>query len=216
MTLGRFPNGPGRPAPLIVGIGGTTRPLSSTELALRAALRAAEAAGARTRFFTGPQIAALPLYAPESPERVPGARDLIEGVRAAGGLIIASPGYHGTLSGLVKNALDYLEDTRTDPRPYLDGLPVGCIATGMGWQATVTTLTALRSVVHALRGWPTPMGAALNTTEVLFDGEGNASDPRAELQLRTVGRQVAEFALLRRDNVVSLAVDNPDALEAWA
>ena len=40
-------------APFIVGLGGTTRPLSSSEFATRAVLGAAEALGARTEMFDG-------------------------------------------------------------------------------------------------------------------------------------------------------------------
>ena len=72
-------------------------------------------------------------------------------------IIVASPAYHGGVSGLVKNALDYVEDLRDAKRPYLDGRAVGCIACAGGWQAAVATLTGLRSISHALRGWPTPL-----------------------------------------------------------
>src|SRR5262245_11373521 len=51
--------------PLVVGLGGTVRPNSSTEQAIRVALCAAEAAGARTRFFGGPALSTLPMYNPE-------------------------------------------------------------------------------------------------------------------------------------------------------
>src|SRR3546814_6783254 len=76
--------------------------------------------------------------------------DLVAAVRDADGLILASPGYHGSISGLVKNAIDYLEETARDRRVYLHGLPVGLIATAFGWQATGGTLLAMRSIVHAL------------------------------------------------------------------
>ncbi len=116
-------------------------------------------------------------------------------VRRADGLIVASPGYHGGVSGLVKNALDLLEDLRGDQRSYLEGRAVGCVVTAAGWQAAVTTLEALRSIVHALRGWPTPLGASLNTAEPLFDGDGNCTDPKAADVLNAVARQVVEFAV---------------------
>jgi FMN reductase len=113
-------------------------------------------------------------------------------------LIVASPGYHGGVSGLVKNALDLLEDLRDDERPYLDGRGVGCITTAAGWQACVSTLAALRSIVHALRGWPTPLGATLNTSEGVFDPTGACTDPKVFNQLAMVGRQVVEFAQKHR------------------
>jgi FMN reductase len=184
----------GADKPLVVGIGGTTRAASSTDRALRIALYAAEQAGAQTFVFDGPFLFRLPHYAPENPERNEEQRQLVELVRKADGLIVASPGYHGGVSGLVKNALDLLEDLRDDERCYLDGRAVGCIVNASGWQACVSTLAALRSIVHALRGWPTPLGATLNTSEKLFDATGACRDEKAGLQLATVGRHVVEFA----------------------
>lgn len=185
------------PDVLVVGIGGTVRPESSTERALGVALEAARVAGAEVRRFAGPDLAALPLYSPADPQRCPTALQLIDAVRRADGLIVASPGYHASISGLIKNALDYLEDLREDPRPYLSGRAVGCIATGAGWQATVSTLAALRAIVHALRGWPTPLGATINTA----GRRGADQEESARFQLETVGADVVEFARLRGPRV---------------
>lgn len=180
----------------IVGIGGTSSRNSSTECALRIALSAVAEAGGATRLFDGAFLTRLPHFDPEAAAGSPEAAELIQAVRSANGLILASPGYHGSISGLVKNAIDYLEETRGDPRPYLDGLPVGVIATAYGWQATVSTLAALRSVVHALRGWPTPFGAAVRSETGLFAAD-RCSDPGVQAQLQMVGRQVVDFARLR-------------------
>jgi FMN reductase len=182
------------PAPHIVGIGGTTRVGSSTEKALRFALGVAEEAGATTTIFAGEELSALPMYAPENPARTETAELLAAELRRADGIIIASPGYHGSVSGLVKNALDYVEDLRDDPRSYFDGLAVGCIATGAGWQAIVATLQQLRTIAHALRGWPTPLGAAINSTQKVFGPDGDVVDERARFQLTTVAQEVMQFA----------------------
>jgi FMN reductase len=187
--------------PLVVGIGGTVRPCSSTEWALDAALAAAAARGARLVRFCGDDLAGLPIYSPTERARSAGAAELIEEVRRADGLILASPGYHASISGLVKNALDYLEDLRDDERPYLSGRAVGCVATGAGWQATVSTLATLRAIVHSLRGWPTPLGATINTA----DGNG-PGDERARFQLATVGFEVVEFARQWHDRPAAGAV----------
>ena len=181
--------------PLVVGIGGTTRAASSTERALRLALRGAEAEGARTRLFGGTFLHSLPHYAPEHGERSAEQLELIEAVREADAVIIATPGYHGGVSGLVKNALDTLEELSDDKRPYLDGRAVGCVVTAYGWQGGGAVLTSLRSIVHALRGWPTPYGAAVNSLETRFETIDSCSDPKVTEQLATVGRQAAQFAL---------------------
>jgi len=183
--------------PFIVGIGGTAAPASSTEQALALALASAERAGATVRMFGGQTLAALPHYMTEGAAGCAEGKALVEAVRAADGLIVASPGYHGSISGMVKNAIDYLEETAKDERVYLDGVPVGLIATAYGWQATGSTLATLRSIVHALRGWPTPLGAAINSSGGIFR-DGACSDVGASNQLDLVGRQVYEFARLRR------------------
>ncbi|WP_371602417.1 NAD(P)H-dependent oxidoreductase [Streptomyces sp. NBC_01220] len=181
---------------LIVGIGGTTRPGSSSELAVRTALAATERRGARTVHFGGDFLAALPHYAPERPERTEEQQRLVEAVRQADGLVIGSPGYHGGISGLVKNAVDLLEDLRDDQRVYFDGRAVGLVVTAAGWQACGTTLSALRNVVHAMRGWPTPLGVTLNSARTrLFDADGTCADSAAADQLAMLGGQVHDFAL---------------------
>lgn len=181
----------------ILAIGGTTRPNSSIEKALKISLAAAARDGAETQLLGAADLA-LPHYAPENPERTPEAQRLVALVRRADGLIIGSPGYHGTISGLVKNALDYVEDLSKDERPYFSDRAVGCVAISYGWQAAVNTLSALRVVVHALRGWPTPMGAAAGSPTPIFDAEGNCIDAATAFQLETIGRQVVEFARGRR------------------
>ena len=183
--------------PLIVGIGGTTRPGSSSECALQCALRTVEAGGGETRLLGGAFLARLPIYNPAVAEPTPEQIELADAVRAADGLIVASPGYHGSISGVIKNALDTLEMLRTDDRPYLTDRAVGCVITADGWQAAGTTLTALRSIVHALRGWPTPFGAALNATTGLFDAEGGCIEAKDAWQLATVGEQVLDFAKMK-------------------
>jgi FMN reductase len=184
--------------PLILGVGGTVRPGSSTEKALACALKTAEARGAETRLFGGAFLATLPIFDP----RVGGAPSeaqaaFAQAVRGADGIIVASPGYHGSLSGMVKNALDTLELTRDDAKPYFQDKPVGIIVTADGWQAAGATLMAVRAIIHAMRGWPTPFGAALNATTDLFDEAGACREAKDAWQLATVAEQVMDFATMR-------------------
>jgi FMN reductase len=181
-------------SPLIVGIGGTIRPRSTSETALMKALEVAKNAGARTVLFGGEFLASLPHYNPADTSASAEQRRLVDTVREADGLIIASPGYHGSISGLVKNAMDCLEDLREDARPYLDGRAVGCIVAAAGHQAGGSTLAALRSIVHAMRGWPTPFGATLNAAGGLFDSEGDFTDDNDRRSITVVAEQIVTFA----------------------
>jgi FMN reductase len=176
-------------APHVVALGGTLRPESATGRLLAAALELAAARGARTTLLTGDAIA-FPHYEPDAVAGNPVVGRYLDALRSADAVIVGSPGYHGTLSGLVKTALDYVEQLRTDQRVYFDGLPVGLIATAGGWQASVSTLNALRTITHSLRGWPTPMGLAINTAE---QGDCVA---RSHGQMAVMVDQI--FAFLRR------------------
>jgi FMN reductase len=176
----------------IVGIGGTLRSGSSTEKIVRAILAHAEALGARVTMFAGPELA-FPMYEPGTNERGPAVSAMIAALRDADAVVVGSPGYHGSVSGLIKNALDYTEDMSADPRPYFHGRPVGCVATGAGWQGANGTLVALRQIVHSLRGWPSPLGIAANSREPLFDGEGNCMQSELQAQIEAMAIQLLEF-----------------------
>jgi FMN reductase len=183
--------------PFIVGLGGTTRAGSTSERAVRFALSVAAEDGAETMLIDGPALV-LPIYDPAGAASEPGATRLVAALRRADGVIVASPGYHGSLSGLIKNALDYTENMARDPAPYLDGRAFGCIAVSHGWQAAVQTLTSLRGIAHALRAWPTPMGVAFTTLQPAFREDGGCADPAVATQITVMARQVVEFARLRR------------------
>ena len=183
--------------PFIVGLGGTLRANSSTERALRHCLAAVERQGGRTRLFAAEELD-LPMYAPHELERTPRALELVKALRDADAVVVGSPGYHGAVSGLVKNALDYIEDLREDPRVYLDNTPWGCISCAYGWQAAVGTLTQLRSIGHALRAWPTPLGVAINSADAVWAPSGELADTEQ-------GRAVADQLELLASQLLAFA-----------
>jgi FMN reductase len=182
----------------LLGIGGTTRQGSSSERALRFALSQVQAHDDVEIDVLAGEALLMPLY---DMAHTPGAaaQHFVEAVRQADGIVIASPSYHGTVSGLIKNALDHIEALRTDDRPYLEGRAVGCVVVADGPQAMGSTLTTLRAVIHALRGWPTPYAACVDAGQKPFGAD--ATEPREAAvaqSLQRVAEQVLEFARMRR------------------
>jgi FMN reductase len=185
------------PPPFIVGLGGTTRVGSTTERAMFAALAHAQTLGCRTQAFGCGQLPTEP-YDPARPDRSAQAVALVQALREADGVVIVTPAYHGGVSGLVKNAIDFVEDLREDERVYLAGRAVGTIVCAEGPQAIGATLASLRAIVHSLRGWPTPYGAALNTSNRPMGSETEPADPAALRACETVAAEVVQFARMAR------------------
>jgi FMN reductase len=147
----------------IVGIGGTNRSNSLSYRALEVALEHAEAQGAAVQGFKLYDLN-LPLYDPTKPLSDYGenVRLLLEAVRGADGVIFSSASYHATMAGVTKNAIDLLDFLDADERPYLYGRAVGLIAAGGGEYGATTTLVAMMSVVHALRGVVVPLAVPIS------------------------------------------------------
>jgi FMN reductase len=173
-------------------LGGSLREGSASEQVLRACADLARRHGARTSLLTGPQLM-LPPYLPDSVDRPAAAHRLLAAVRAADGLIVATPTYHGGMSGLLKNALDHPEDLATDTPPYLDGKVVGTIAVGWSEHGAATAVADLRNTVLSLRGWTTPMAVTVNSYT-----DGWLHHPRLTRRLDILVGQVLDFAAQRR------------------
>ncbi|MGW2023224.1 NADPH-dependent FMN reductase [Streptomyces decoyicus] len=177
------------PTPHTVLISGSLRAGSTSD---RIALWCAEQLrerGATTRTFTGGEID-FPFYRPGLSATHPGLRDFLDELGRADGIVLISPTYHGTLSGLLKNALDYANDL-DGPRPFLDGRTVGCVAVGAGTQGNASTLATLRTIGHALRAWPTPLGVVVPHSHSLLP-DGLPADPsHRERMLAMLGQVLA-------------------------
>ena len=92
---------------------------------------------------------------------------------------------------------------RPNSMPYFTDKPVGCVATGFGWQCCNATLQGLRAIVHALRGWPTPIGIALNTKTPSFDETGACINQELAAQIRIMVDQLLAQTRLNAASLVS-------------
>ncbi|MFD7703719.1 NAD(P)H-dependent oxidoreductase [Streptomyces caelestis] len=164
-------------APHIVLISGSLRPGSTCDRVAEWCARACVERGASARVFTGSEID-FPAYRPGLADTHAAVAGFLAGLRAADGVILVSPTYHATVSGLLKNALDYVNDIG-GPVPYLQGRAIGTVAVGSAAQGAASTLTTLRTIGHALRGWPTPVGVAVSRAPEASGADGGEPAPDA-------------------------------------
>jgi FMN reductase len=183
----------------IVGLGGGMRPTSRSLAALKEALALAEAQGAETRLLSVYEMQ-LPIYRPDfdSPAcygeaATPAIEQLLESARWADGMIWASPSYHGSLSGAVKNALDYIQFLANDSPSFLYGKTIGMIATGAGAIAAVNTLTQLNQVAHALRAQVVPLAVPITGVGRAIE-DGKLTDPQFRQRLEMLVKELVTLA----------------------
>jgi FMN reductase len=176
----------------IVGLGGSLAAISRSRAALVTALEGAEAAGAETELLDIRELA-LPMYNPDADEPTAAATRVIEGVHAADGLLWSSPLYQGTISGALKNALDWLRLLGDRDPPYLQDKVIGLISAAGGAQG-LQAINTMEFSVRALRGWAVPYVVPVASAARVFDEAGRIHDQGIEQQLKMLGSEVVRVA----------------------
>ena len=176
----------------VVGLAGSLRAGSATQMAVRCALLGAEEAGARVQL--------LDLASYDLPflgrDREPTSRKAVErflgDIRTADGIILGSPELHGSLSGVLKNALDLAN------RDTFEGKMLGLIGVAGGRMGASDTLSHLRAIGRSLHAWVVPVQVSIGAADSAFDSRGKPVDEEVRDRLLSVGRQVAHFAWLHK------------------
>lgn len=175
----------------IVGLGGSLRAGSTSLSALEAALEGAADSGARTTLLNLRELD-LPMYSPEH-GIPPAAKLLADASGSADAMIWSSPTYQGSISGALKNALDWMILLGDREPAYLTNKPIGLVATAGGVQG-LQSINAMEFSVRALRGWAVPLVLAVAQARQVFDPEGRLVDDAVHQQLRALGAEVARAA----------------------
>jgi FMN reductase len=179
----------------IAGFGGTRNAKSSSVRALAVALDAARDVGAVVELLDLETLD-IPFYEWGAKPNADVDR-FLAAFRAADGLIWACPLYHGTISGVFKNAIDWLEVLASDAPPYLADKPVGLVGLAGGGQA-LQALTAMEQIVRALRGWSIPLVVPINRARDAFSIDGEVLDARVHAQLTSLGQEAVRAAQIFR------------------
>jgi len=173
----------------VVAVVGSRRSGSYTKLALEHALDAAADAGAETGMIDLGAVD-LPLYHPDvDAEEQDEATALLRRVRAADGVLLGSPVYHGSYSSTFRNFHDYCGFEE-----YEDTV-VGLLAVA-GGGSYGSALDHMRITVRGVHGHVIPHQAGFRHGGDQFD-DGEFVDPDLEERVRTLGREVVADARMR-------------------
>ena len=136
---------------------------------------------------------ALPMYNPDDDEPGEAATRVIESCYLADGLIWSSPLYQGTISGALKNALDWLHLLGPREPSYLHDKVIGLISAAGGTQG-LQAINTMEFATRALRGWAVPYVVPVAAAASVFDAEGRIQDQAVGLQLERLGHEVVRVA----------------------
>jgi FMN reductase len=175
----------------VAALGGSLRSSSTSLTALRVALDGAVAAGAHPTLLWVGELD-LPRYTPD--QTIPAAaRRFADTVRSSDAMLWSTPTYHGSVSGSIKNALDWLILLADYDPPYLTGKPVGLMSTAGGVQG-LQAINSLDFIARALRAWSVPLVLPVARSWQAFDTEGRLVDVTVAAQLRALGAEVVRAA----------------------
>lgn len=171
----------------VVGICGSLRLQGWTRATLKIALAGAEEMGASAELVDLRDYDLPFCTGEDSTAERPSVQRLRQRISEASGVILATPNYHGTLSGVLKNALDLMSMRE------FEGKVVGLIGVSGGRMGGMSTLNALRAIGRTLHAWVIPSEAWIFDADTAFTADGQLKDTRSEQRVREVGRKVARL-----------------------
>jgi NAD(P)H-dependent FMN reductase len=187
---------PNTPAPVrIIALAGSLREKSYTRRAVEIAVEGARDVQADAMLIDLRQLK-LPFCTGEgtAAEAYPDVGRLRHEVRSAQGVILGSPEYHGSFSGVLKNALDLtdLEDWQ--------GKVIALIGVSGGSAGPGSALVGLRTVGRGLAAWVLPSQVSIASVHKAFDESGQPHSPDVVKRLKQLGGELAYYARLHAED----------------
>jgi len=177
----------------IVGVCGSLSADGATKKALAIALKGAAEYDAETALLELRDFD-LVFYGSVSPDEYPpDVLQLRQTLRESQGIILATPEYHGSLTGALKNMLDLMtiEDFETKI--------VGLVGVAGGDLGAINSLNTMKTICRNLHCWVLPHEVSIANTAETFDDDGAVTDPAIEERLLNLGRQLVKFAAVQQE-----------------
>jgi NAD(P)H-dependent FMN reductase len=183
----------------IIGIAGSLRPGSYSYQALKVAAERVKALGAEVE-IVDLRTLNLPFCdgSKEYPD-YPDVEKLRQTVLGADGIILATPEYHGSISGVLKNALDLMGFEE------FTGKVTGFISV-LGGQSNSNALNDLRTIMRWIHAWTIPEQVAIGQAWNAFEQDGTLRDENLSKRLDAFAESLVENTQKLRTMAVREAV----------
>lgn len=169
----------------IVVINGSVRPGNYTGMASALVVDELRRRGDVTVDVVDP--ARLELAAPGAAP-TPGAKELQELVKAATGVVLATPEYHGSFSSVMKLVIENLGFPSV-----LAGKPVALLGVAAGSIGAIKSLEHLRGVCSHVGAVVLPLPISVANVQKVFTPDGRCTDPAVERLVRGVGTSLVDY-----------------------
>ena len=187
----------------VLGVAGSIRQGSYSTRSLKIALEYAKKQGAEVRLLDLNTVV-LPLYDPSAPASKE-VEHTTEAIAWADAVILASPDYHGSISGALKNFLDYFYEE-------FAGKVFGYIVASH--EKGLTVMEQMRTAVRQCYGWSMPYGVSINGPQD-FTGD-EIRNTRLSNRLRMMARDLVVYGRLLRDQFMrDFGSTEPDTFAAF-
>lgn len=160
----------------IVGIAGSLRPDSYSQMALEVAAEKVQKLGAEVEILDLRKLKLPFCDGGDDYPDYPDVRRLQDAFNSADGMMLVSPEYHGSISGVLKNALDLMSFDQ------LSGKVAGFISI-LGGQSNSNALNDLRVILRWVHAWSIPEQVAIGQAWQAFTPEGKLSDEKLSQRL---------------------------------
>ncbi len=187
----------------VLGVAGSIRQGSYSTRSLKIALEYAKKQGAEVRLVDLNTVV-LPLYDPSAPASKE-VEHTTEAIAWADAVILASPDYHGSMSGALKNFLDYFYEE-------FAGKVFGYIVASH--EKGLTVMEQMRTAIRQCYGWSMPYGVSINGPQD-FTGD-EIRNTRLSNRLRMMARDLVVYGRLLRDQFIrDFGSTEPDTFAAF-
>ncbi len=170
----------------VLGLAGEYRASSKSGMLVNAALNLAKSQGAEVVFWDLSEQP-LPLVGEEGCWTHPNVQAFQALLSECDAFFLSSPEYHGTMSGVMKNTMDWMYDK------HVGGKVFGLMST-LGGVTNSNTLNHMRIALRWLHGWPVPEQLAVGHVKEAFDEDGHLVDDSLKQRLESLVNSVLKAA----------------------